>query len=157
MYVSLHKAQHQVLQQLKDEHDYKGLDEGTRVRHLLAGIKENKLGTIKTRDLHKFKGTHPCRPILIVDLFKSFLEQVANDSTQTFNVSCVRTAGEGSRQKKGKGKWVCKNAKIKGGKSGKIKSDDEVKDRYNPQKRMRSLPKNSASSSKSCKAVVRTR
>ena len=46
-YVSVHKEQHQILQQLKDDHGYKGLDEGTKVRHLLAGIKADKLNTIK--------------------------------------------------------------------------------------------------------------
>lgn len=70
-----------------------------------------------------------------VDLFKSFLEQVVNDSTQTFNVSRVKTAGEGGRMKKSRGplkvkKWVHKGAKGPGGNSGKRKSHDEIQDRY---------------------------
>ena len=137
-YVSLHKEQHQILQQLEDDHQYKGIDEGSKVRFLLAGIKMDKLNTIKAQILGD--------PLLqtnfdrCVDLFKAFLEQVANDRTQTFNVSRVDTRGDGKgRNNNGKGpkgkKWVRVKSKEGDGKDGKADNkrkfeDDEITDRY---------------------------
>ena len=105
-YVSLHKEQHQILQQLEDDHGYKGVDEGTKVRYLLAGIKTDKLNTIKGQilgDPTLQRDFDHC-----VNLFKAFLEQVSNDRTQTFNVSRVDTQ---DGKPKGRGpfkskKWV---------------------------------------------------
>jgi hypothetical protein len=147
-YVSTHKDQHQILQQLEEDHGYKGMDDGTKVRFLLAGIKTNSLDTIKAQilgDPTMQQDFDRC-----VDLFKSFLEQVAtSERTNTFNVSRVGTAAaEGDKKGKGKGpfksrKWVKKEGGKKGadgggggggGGSGKRKAndddDDDVKDRY---------------------------
>ena len=71
-YVSLHKEQHQILQQLELDHGYKGIDDGTKVQFLLDGIKSEKLNTVKAQifsssDLQT--DFDRC-----VDLFKSFLE-----------------------------------------------------------------------------------
>jgi hypothetical protein len=46
-YVSIHKEQHQILEQLEEDHGYKGIDEGTKVRYLLSGIKTDKLNTFE--------------------------------------------------------------------------------------------------------------
>jgi len=46
-FASLHKDQHNILTDLT-EHGYKGIDEGTKVRHLLTGIQDPLLATVKT-------------------------------------------------------------------------------------------------------------
>lgn len=133
-YVSGHKEQHQILEELEIEYDYKGMDEGTKVRHLIAGIKTDKLDTIKGQILgdpslqRDFDGC--------VNLFKAFLEQVTNDRSQTFNVSRVATTGEGGNRKttvhRNK-KWVRQGGGSKGGVKRKAPDDDvdaEIKDRY---------------------------
>ena len=134
-YVSTHKEQHQILQQLEEDHNYKGLDEGTKVRFLLAGIKTDKLDTIKAQILGD--------PTLqtdfdrCVNLFKAFLEQVSNDQTQTFNVSRVGTTNDGKDRAKGSfknKKWVRKGGKPQENKGGKRKfkegGNEDVEDRY---------------------------
>ena len=143
-YVSLHKEQHQILQQLEDDHQYKGIDEGSKVRFLLAGIKTDKLNTIKAQIL----GDPSLQTDFdrCVNLFKAFLKQVTNDRTQTFNVSRVDTKDEGKgRNNRGKGprgkKWV----KVKGKEEGKDKDnkrkfeDDEITDRYYSAKEYNSM------------------
>jgi hypothetical protein len=94
-YVSGHKEQHQILEQLETDYGYKCMDEGTKVTHLISGIQMDKLDTIKGQIL----GT----PLLqrdfdgCVNLFKAFLQQVANDRGQTFNVSRVSTEDDGKK------------------------------------------------------------
>jgi hypothetical protein len=46
-YVSAHKEQHQILEQLETDYGYSGMDDGSKVRHLIAGIQTNTLYTIK--------------------------------------------------------------------------------------------------------------
>ena len=132
-YVSLHKEQHQILQQLEDDHQYKGIDEGSKDRFLLAGIKTDKLNTIKAQilgDPSLQTNFDRC-----IDLFKAFLEQVSNDRTQTFNVSRVGTQSEGRGKQKGKGSFKGRG-RGKGKGEGKRKRDgeddgaDEITDRY---------------------------
>ena len=76
-----------------------------------------------------------------VNLFKSFLEQVSNDRTQTFNVSRVGTQ-EGNRGGKAnkKGKWVKLKNKNKRKREGDEDGDNkgEITDRY--YKSPRSMP-----------------
>jgi hypothetical protein len=94
-YVSAHKEQHQILEQLEMDYGYRGMDEGSKVRHLISGIQTDKLSTIKGQILgdpalqRDFDGC--------VNLFKAYLEQVANDRRQTFNVSCVGTNDDGRK------------------------------------------------------------
>ena len=46
-YVRVHMDQHQILTDLKD-HGYIGIDERSKVRHLMAGIKTDNLDAVKT-------------------------------------------------------------------------------------------------------------
>ena len=138
-YVSLHKELHQILQQLELDHGYKGIDDGTKVRFLLDGIKSDKLNTVKAQIFSspEFQTDFD----RCVDLFKSFLEQVSTDRNQTFNVSRVGARDDDSKKRvtfKNK-KWVRKGSgKGADAKGGKRKSEDdeegadvkEVKDRY---------------------------
>ena len=47
-YVKVHMDQHQILTDLKD-HGYIGIDERSKVRHLMAGIKTDHLDAVKTQ------------------------------------------------------------------------------------------------------------
>ena len=49
-YVAVHKAQNQILSDLV-EHEYQGMGEGTKVRHLTNGIKTDVLNVIKANIL----------------------------------------------------------------------------------------------------------
>ena len=49
-YVRVHLDQHQILTDLK-EHGYSGIDERSKVRHLLKGIKTDALDVVKTQIL----------------------------------------------------------------------------------------------------------
>jgi hypothetical protein len=134
-YVSGYKEQHQILEQLEMDYGYKCMDEGAKVRHLIAGIQTDKLNTIKGQILmtstlqRDFDGC--------INLFKAFLQQVANDRGQTFNVSHVSTddgnrkgakAHENGRQA---GRPQKPNHKRKTEDDG---NDEEVKDRYDTPK-----------------------
>ena len=49
-YATLHKEQHTILEGLK-EYGYAGMDEGSKTRHVLAGIKTTALDSVKTQIL----------------------------------------------------------------------------------------------------------
>jgi len=49
-YVRLHKDQHQILSDLT-QHGYSGIDDRSKVRHLMAGIRVSALDTVKSRIL----------------------------------------------------------------------------------------------------------
>jgi len=53
-YVRLHKDQHQILSDLT-QHGYSGIDERSKVRHLMAGIRVSALDTVKSRILSDAK------------------------------------------------------------------------------------------------------
>jgi hypothetical protein len=83
---------------LEEDHGYKGIDKGTEVRYLLSGIKTDKLNT--------FKGQILGDPSLQTDfdrcfnLFKAYLEQVANNRSQTSNVSRVAVREDDNKKPK---------------------------------------------------------
>ena len=49
-YATLHKERHTILEGLKED-GYAGMDEGSKTRHLLAGIKTTALDSVKTQIL----------------------------------------------------------------------------------------------------------
>ena len=49
-YFALHKAQHQILEDLKD-HGFQGMDEDNKVQHLTNGIKTDAMNVIKANIL----------------------------------------------------------------------------------------------------------
>ena len=81
----VHKEQHHVLISL-EEHGYKGIDERSKVRHLIEGIKSAKLDTIKATILssseyrNSFDGC--------VTLYKDFIKQ--SEGQLDMNVSLVK-------------------------------------------------------------------
>ena len=71
-YVTVHVNQHAILEGLK-QHGYAGIDERSKVRHLLAGIKTNALDSVKTRIYSDEKLRQDFEAC--VNLFQDFIEQ----------------------------------------------------------------------------------
>ena len=121
-YVTIHKAQHQVMRDLK-EFGYQGMDPGTQVRHLMHGIKTKELDAAKAQIL--------ASPILqnkfdaCVDLFKGFIAQAKNQNA-TLNISLADTNPSNPRDRR--------RDRPNRHHNGKRKRDDdtsdEVEDRY---------------------------
>jgi len=96
-YVQVHAEQHSILASL-EEHGYRGIDDRSKVRFLMDGIKTTTLDSVKTRIMSE--------PTLSTDfdkccgLYKDFIEQMGNQSHKSLNVSELETTGT-HRSKKG--------------------------------------------------------
>jgi hypothetical protein len=125
-YVSGHKEQHQILEQLEVNSGYNGLDDGPKVRHLSTGIHTDKLDTTKGQILgnpalqRDFDGC--------VNIFKAVLLQVANDQGQTFNASYLETDRDGKKPHNRNNHINKPNRKRKADADGN--NDEEVEDRF---------------------------
>ena len=88
-HVTVHKEQHFILQNL-EEHGYNGIDDRSKVRYLIDGIKTSKLDTIKATILSSavfrtdFDGC--------VTLYKDFIKQ--SDGHLELKVAAVETGGK---------------------------------------------------------------
>ena len=88
-YVSLHKRQHQILEDLK-QLGHAGIDPRSKVRHLLNGIKTDKLDVVKSQILAStalHNDFDAC-----VTLFKDFIQQTTGSINPTWNVSAAKTS-----------------------------------------------------------------
>ena len=88
--MTAHVSQHITLSDLV-EHGSAGINEQSKVQHLLDRIKTNKLDSIKTRvfsneTLHN--NFDKC-----VNLFKDFIKQARKEGRQTLNISAINLAG----------------------------------------------------------------
>lgn len=117
-YVKVHVDQHAILQGLV-EHGYSGIDERSKVRHLLAGIKSAALDPVKTRILSDANLRSDFSACVI--LYKDFIMQVNAAS----NVRESRVAA--TMSDKGKGT------------SSEENIDMSVEDRYYNKKEYASL------------------
>ena len=87
-YVCMHQDQHTILQSLV-QHGYAGIDEGSKVRHLLDGIKTNELDTAK--------GQIWASPMLqtsfddCVTLFQDFINNKKTATTWTSTIASIET------------------------------------------------------------------
>ena len=90
-YATLHKEQHTVLEGLK-EYGYAGMDEGSKTKHLLAGINTTALDSFKTQILSNSE----LRPDFAkcVVLFKDYITQTKANKSQEFNISSTTTKTE---------------------------------------------------------------
>ena len=90
-YVTNHVHQHLILTNLV-EHGYSGIDERSKVRHLLDGIKTDKLDSVRTRIFsdeilqNDFDAS--------VSLFKDFIKQAGDKGSQTLNISSLKEGDE---------------------------------------------------------------
>lgn len=83
-YVRTHVDQHSILEGLTG-HGHAGIDEGSKVRHLLAGIKTNALDSVKTRimsDAALRTDFEAC-----VNLYKDFIKQSTALQNPTIGIS----------------------------------------------------------------------
>ena len=96
-FATLHKEQHTILEGLK-EYRNAGMDEGSKTRHLLAGIKRTALDSIKTQIL--------CNAVLRQDfakcvvLFKNYIMQPKVNKPQDLNISLATTKTETEQKKR---------------------------------------------------------
>ena len=111
-YCKVHVDQHSILEGLV-EHGYVGIDDRSKVRYLLDGIKTTKLDTVKTRILSDatlrsdFEGC--------VNLFQDFIQQSPSEDRES-TIAAFRTGGyKGGNN---------------GGGGGEVKPDMSVEDRY---------------------------
>ena len=92
-FVRIHVDQHQILRNLTD-HGYAGIDERSKVRHLLNGIKTKDLDPVKTRimsDAGLRQDFDAC-----VNLFQDFLVQSKTDlNVREANISAASTQRSG--------------------------------------------------------------
>jgi hypothetical protein len=101
-YVQIHKDQHTAIEGLF-RYGYPSLDERTKVRHLMAGIRTNELDTVKAQVWSSIalRGDFDA----CVDLFKTFIQQKASSTTKTLNISGTSTerGGRGGGGRGGRG------------------------------------------------------
>ena len=74
-YVKVHADQHAILEGLVD-YGYAGIDEQSKVRHILKGIRTDKLDTVKSTIMANAQYRSDFSAC--VNLFKTFLEQMEN-------------------------------------------------------------------------------
>jgi hypothetical protein len=91
-FVKVHKDQHTILQGLV-EHDYAGIDNRSKVCHLLNGSKSMTLDTVKTcimADATLRNDFDAC-----VNLFQDLIEQWSSSEVREVLISAVKTHGGG--------------------------------------------------------------
>ena len=119
-YATAHQKVYNILEELKEKSAHNGMDESTRLRRLLQGIKANDLEVPKATIFASREISSDFARA--VNLFKDYIRQRdANSGVRTFNVSQVSTkkGGQPGGKPKGSGK-----------KNKKGVSADEVEDRY---------------------------
>lgn len=101
-YVQIHKDQHTAIEGLF-QYGYPSLDERSKVRHLMAGVRTNELDTVKAQVWSSvaLRGDFDA----CVDLFKTFIQQKASNTTKTLNISNTSTerGGRGGGGRGGRG------------------------------------------------------
>ena len=90
-YATLHKEQHTILEGLK-EYGYAGMDEGSKTRHLLAGIKTTALDSVKTQILCNADLRQDFAKYVVV--FKDYIMQTKVNKPQELNISSTSTKAE---------------------------------------------------------------
>jgi len=85
-YVTAHKQQHQILEELV-RLGYRGIDERAKVRHLMAGIKDSSLNVIKSQILANAEVRQDFDKA--VNLYKDYIHQEKTHTTPTFQIAAV--------------------------------------------------------------------
>jgi hypothetical protein len=119
-YVRVHVDQHGVLNNLKI-HGYAGIDERSKVRHLVDGIKEKRLDTVKAQILSDNALRNDFDRC--VGLYKDFIKQTA-DETRDMNISATNSSN---------------NPGNSPGKHVRFKGNSIVEDRYYKEAEYRKL------------------
>ena len=96
MYATMHKEHHTIVEGLK-EYGYAGMDEGSKTRHLLAGIKTTALDSVKTLILCNAELRQDFSKCLI--LFKDYIMQTKVNKPQEINISTTTPKTEVEQRK----------------------------------------------------------
>ena len=131
-YVKIHVDQHDILQGLT-VHGYAGIDNRSKVRHLVAGIKTPTLDSVKTQimsDVALRQDFDAC-----VNLYKDFIKQKsASSTTQDSMIAGFKSSGgSGGGHRGGNG------GGFKGGSGQSTANDMSVEDQYYSMKEYNSL------------------
>ena len=96
-YATLHKEQHTILEGLR-KYGYAGMDEGSKTRHLLAGIKTTALDSVKTHILCNAELRQDFAKYVV--LFKDYIMQTKVNKPQELNISSTTTKTEIEQKKR---------------------------------------------------------
>ena len=96
-YATLHKEQHTILEGLK-EYGYAPMDEGSKARHLLAGIKTTALDSVKTQIQCNAEPRQDFAKCVV--LFKDSIMQTKVNKPQELNISSATTKTETEQKKR---------------------------------------------------------
>lgn len=127
-YVRTHVEQHHILEGLV-RHGHVGIDERSKVRHLLSGIKTNKLDHVKAQILSAANLRNSFDSC--VNLFQDFIAQSSAATTRDFQIAKV----EVKRNGKGKDSQHISNNEYQ-----RVKPDMSVEDRYYKESEYKKLP-----------------
>ena len=116
-YVRVHVEQHTILNGLK-EYGYTGIDDRSKVRYLISGIKTDKFDSVKTQIL----STPAMRSDFdkCVNLYTEFIQQLHTHNPKSIGIAALTTGGKPGNPKGGKDSvdW------------DSVKADMSVPDRY---------------------------
>ena len=96
-YTTLYKEQQTILEGLQ-EYGYAGMDEGSKTRHLLAGIKTTALDSVKTQLLCNRELRQDFANCVV--LFKDYIMQTKVNKPQEMNISSSATKTEIEQRKR---------------------------------------------------------
>lgn len=116
-YVKVHTDQHAVLEGLT-QYGYSGIDERSKVRHLISGIKVEKLDSVKTRIMSDAALRNDF--LACVNLYQDFIEQNSSDK-DVKDVTIAAFTKSGTSDKK---RFESR------GNNTKVEPDMNVPDRY---------------------------
>jgi hypothetical protein len=85
-YVQDQKDQHQILSNMAEKGLHTGIDTWSQIRHLVAGIRTNKLDVVKGENPAMRNNFDSC-----ITLCQDFITQVAQYGNPTFNVSSMES------------------------------------------------------------------
>ena len=92
-YVTIHQEQHTILEGLVS-HGYAGIDERSKTRYLMNGIKTNMLDSVKTQILSNSDLQNDFARCFV--LFKAYLAQTKANKNPELNVSAMNFQREGT-------------------------------------------------------------
>ena len=119
-YAKMHVDQHVILTVLV-EHGYSGIDDRSKVRHLMAGIKTKVLDPVKTQIMARAALRNDFD--ICVNLYKDFNEQSDDLGVRDANISLVQSDKNGASSGSG-------SARVSGTNYDKVVPDNSVPDRY---------------------------
>ena len=119
-YIKMHVDQHAILTGLV-KNGYSGINDRSKLRHLMAGIKTKVLDPVKTQIMESATLRNDFDAC--VNLYKDFIEKSDNLGVRDTNISSVQSDRNGATGKSG-------SARGSGTNYDKIVPDNSVPDRY---------------------------